>query len=101
MKIKKGDTVQIICGKDLGKSGQVLHVYPKRQAVLVENLNVYKKHRKPKRQGEKGEIINMARPVNISNVLLMCKNCNRGQRVAYKGSGSKKTRICKKCGRDI
>jgi len=97
MKIKKGDTVKILIGKDNGKTGKVLVVDAKNKKVLVEGLNMFKKHQKPKRQGEKGEIISVARPMNASNVLLVCPRCGQSTRVGYKMEGGKKLRTCKKC----
>lgn len=66
--IKKGDTVTVITGKDTGKSGKVLKVFPMLNKVLVEGVNMYKKHRRPKKQGEKGQIVSIARPIHRSNV---------------------------------
>jgi len=68
MKIKKGDKVKIITGKDKGKTGTVLKSFPKDFAVLVENVNKKKLHQKPKKQGEKGKIIEQAAPIHVSNV---------------------------------
>ncbi len=98
MKIKKGDTVKIISGKDKGKSGVVTKVFPKINKILVEGINVYKKHIKPKKSGQKGEILNVSRPFNVSNAMLICKNCNKPTRIGYKFEGDKKYRFCKKCG---
>lgn len=67
-KIKKGDTVRVITGKNKGKTGKVLRVYMKTERVLVEGLNVYKKHVRPKTQQEKGQVIEASRPIHISNV---------------------------------
>ncbi len=97
MKVRKGDTVQIMVGKDANKRGKVLSVDYKNSRVLIEGLNLYKKHKKPKKQGEKGEIINIVRPINIANVSLFCSKCNKPVRVGYKIEGEKKLRICKKC----
>jgi len=66
--VKKGDMVAVIAGKNRGKSGKILRVIPKKNRVIVEGLNLYKKHIRPKRQGEKGEVIQLARPLHISNV---------------------------------
>jgi large subunit ribosomal protein L24 len=97
MKIKKGDTVLIIRGKDRGKSGKVVKVIPKENKIVVEGLNLVKKHVKPKRQGEKGKIIEIPAPLYISKVKLICPNCNKPTRVGYKIEGEEKFRICKKC----
>lgn len=97
MKIKKGDTVQIITGKDRGKSGKVLRVTAEGMRAMVEGLNVFKKHSRPRREGAKGEIVSVSRPVHISNLLLQCPRCNKGVRIGYRIEGEKKTRYCKKC----
>ena len=67
--IKKGDTVQVTTGKDAGKSGKVLKVFPKENRVLVEGVNMYKKHQKPKKQGEKGQLVSITRSIHRSNVV--------------------------------
>lgn len=97
MKIKKGDIVKILSGKDKGKTGKVVRLFPKKKRVMVEGINVYKKHVRPKRQNEKGEIVEVARPINISNVVLICPSCSKPTRVGYSIDGEKKNRRCKKC----
>lgn len=97
MKIKKGDTVKIIKGKDKGKTGKTLRVDFEVGKVMVEGLNLYKKHARPKKQGEKGEIVLVARPMAISNVMIVCSSCGRAVRVGYRFDGEKKVRFCKKC----
>lgn len=96
-KIKKGDLVIMLTGKDRGKKGKILKVIPKEGKVIVEGLNLVKKHQRPKRMGEKGEIVLVPRAVDISNVALFCNTCGRGTRVGYQFSGEEKIRICKKC----
>ena len=105
-KLKKGDTIKIMAGKDNGKSGKIGEVDIKKKAVLVPGLNVFKKHKKPARQGQKGEIISVSRFIPISNVQLLCGSCDRPTRVGFRfdhpspeataGQG-KKIRFCKKC----
>lgn len=97
MRIHKGDIVQIMVGKDVGKSGKVIRAYPEENKVLLENLNLYKKHRRPQRQGEKGEIITVARSLPAANVQLMCQNCGRPVRAGFRLEGEKKIRYCKRC----
>jgi large subunit ribosomal protein L24 len=97
MKIKKGDTVLIISGKDRGKTGKVLKAFPKLAKLLVENVNLRKKHRKPRKTGEKGEIITVPSPIWVSNVKLICPKCNQGTRVGIKREEGKRFRVCKKC----
>ncbi|TSC96705.1 MAG: large subunit ribosomal protein L24 [Parcubacteria group bacterium Athens0714_26] len=97
MNIKKGDIVKILAGKDNGKNGKILVVDVKNEKVLVEGINILKKHKRPTRQGEKGEIISLPKPVHISNVMLVCQNCGKAVRVGHKLNGDKKVRYCKKC----
>lgn len=99
MNIKKGDIVQIISGKDKGKSSKVLKVDISGSAILLEGLNLFKKHVRPKRQGEKGQTIALPRPLNISKVMLLCPNCKKTARIGYRfeKEGGIKTRYCKKC----
>lgn len=105
MHIKKGDTVKIMAGKDKGKSGKVTKVFYKINSALVEGLNLFKKHQRPRKQGEKGEIINVMRPLNLSKMRLVCPNCKKAVRTGYRIEGSsdnkRKFRICKKCGNII
>ncbi len=101
MKIKKGDNVKVISGKDRGKSGKVLKVFLARNAVIVEGINVRKKHTRSKKQGQKGQVIQMPMPVHLSNIMLICSTCNKPRRAGYKIFDNKKTRICKKCGSEI
>lgn len=101
MKIKKNDTIKISVGKDKGKSGKVLKVFPKENKILVENLNMFKKHARPKKQGEKGQIILISKPINVSNAIFVCSSCGKATRIGYKIDGKNKTRICKKCGANI
>jgi large subunit ribosomal protein L24 len=97
MKIKKEDKVLIIRGKDRGKIGKVIKALPKKNKVVIEGLNLVKKHIKPKRQGEKGKIIEIPRPISVSAVKLICNNCSKATRVGYKFEGQNKRRYCKKC----
>ncbi len=101
MNIKKGDTIQVIAGKDRGKTGKVSAVSLEKGRVLVEGLNMFKKHKRPTRQGEKGEIITRPHSMSASNVQLMCSNCKKGSRVGIKIEGDKKFRVCKRCGTTI
>jgi len=98
MKLKKNDKVQIISGKDRGKTGKVLNILNDRDMVLVEGVNLYKKHQRPRKQGEKGEIIIVPRPIRVSKVMYTCLACGRITRLGGRVEGGKKVRICKKCG---
>ena len=97
MNIKKGDTVKILAGKDRGKSGKVMHADAKTSKVSLEGLNLYKKHVKPKKQGEKGQTVSIARPMDISNVAIVCASCNKQTRIGFRMDGDKKVRYCAKC----
>lgn len=97
IKIKKGDEVYMICGRDRGKHGKVLKVLEKSNTLVIEGLNLIKKHRRPTKQGEKGEVISLPRAVDISNIALRCPRCDRPVRIGYRLSGDKKLRVCRKC----
>lgn len=102
MKIKKNDKVQIIAGKDKGKSGKVLQVFPENKRASIEGLNLLIKHLRPRKEGEKGQRIEFPAPLNISNTMLICPKCDKPTRVGYKVTESsegknKKVRMCKKC----
>lgn len=97
MKIKKGDTVKMLSGKDRGKTGKVLHVKPKEETVSVEGLNIRTKNVKPRRQGDKGQRIQFPAYVAASKVMLVCPSCGRSTRIGGVREGEKKMRQCKKC----
>lgn len=101
MKIKKGDLVLIISGKWRKKSGKVLKVFPKEGKILVEGVNLVKKHLKPRREGEKGEVIEVLKPIAVSKVKLICPECKKPTRVGFKRVNGKKVRECKKCKKQI
>ena len=96
-KLKKDDLVQVIAGKEKGKSGKILKIDREKGKVLVAGLNIVKKARKPRRQGEKGGIVDIEAPIDISNVMIVCKKCGP-TRIGIEGTGDKKVRKCKKCG---
>ena len=97
MKVKKGDQVLIIAGKDKGRTAKVIKSFPKELKILVEGINLKKKHVRPKREGEKGQVVSIPAPLNISNVKVICSKCGKATRVGYKTEGGVKNRICKKC----
>jgi len=98
MKIKKGDLVKIMTGKDRGKEGKVIQIFPEMKKLIVEGANKRIKHLKPKKQREKGQKIEFDAPMNTSNVQLICPKCKKITRVGYKKLENKeKVRICKKC----
>jgi large subunit ribosomal protein L24 len=97
LSIKKNDTVKIITGKDKGKTGKVLKVINDTKRAVVEGINLYKKHVRPKKEGEKGQIITVPRPLHISNLQLVCPSCGKPTRIGYVIEGKNKSRVCKKC----
>ncbi|MBI4709126.1 MAG: 50S ribosomal protein L24 [Candidatus Portnoybacteria bacterium] len=101
MKIKKNDTILVIAGKDKGKKGKVLKVFPELSKIMVEGMNLVKKHRKPRKQNEKGQVIEIPKPFSVANVKLICQRCNQAARVGYKITDAGKIRICKKCGQEV
>ncbi|MFH1308869.1 MAG: 50S ribosomal protein L24 [Patescibacteria group bacterium] len=104
MKIKSGDTILVISGKDKKKTGKVVQVFPEAKKIMVENINIVKKHVKPKRSGEKGQKVEVPRAFNISNAKLICPKCKKPTRVGYalvKKGKEKKVRTCKKCKQEI
>ncbi|MFA9288821.1 MAG: 50S ribosomal protein L24 [Weeksellaceae bacterium] len=101
MKIKKGDKVKVITGRDNGKEGEINRTYPKTDQVLIETLNMVKKHVKKNEQMPQGGIIDVPRPIHISNVMLICPNCKKPARVGYQVQDGKKKRVCKRCNKNI
>ena len=101
MKIIKEDTVLIISGKDRGKKGKVLEVFPKEDKIVVEGVNLKKKHQKPKKSGEKGQVISFPGPLSVSSVKLICPKCGKAARVGFKVTEKYKVRVCKKCKQEI
>ena len=101
MKVKKGDTVQVLSGNDKGKKGEVLEVMPKDSKVVVKGVNVRKKHIKPRKQGEEGGIIPLECSIHSSKANVVCPKCGKATRIAMKIEDKKKIRTCKKCGATI
>lgn len=101
MLIKKGDTVKIISGKDRGKSGKVISALPREGKITVESVNIKKKHLRPRKQGQKGQIVQKPAAIFASNAMLICPACGKPTRIGKKTTGSKKFRVCKKCGAEV
>ena len=101
MKIKKNDQVKMLNGKDRGKIGKVLEVFPRAGKASVEGLNIIKKHTRPKKEGQKGQRIEIPRAVDASNLILICPKCQKTARVGYKITDKNKLRVCKKCKTEI
>ncbi|KKR05652.1 MAG: 50S ribosomal protein L24 [candidate division WS6 bacterium GW2011_GWF2_39_15] len=99
MKIRKGDTVKVLYGKDAGKTAKVLNADPIKREVVVEGLNVYKKHIKGDGQSKKSEIVEKVKPMPASKVALICEHCGKPTRVSMKLEGKNYVRTCKNCGK--
>lgn len=95
--VKKGDKVEVISGKDKKKQGRILASSPKTGKVLVEGVNLIKKHTKGTQKNPQGGIVEKEAPIDASNVLLYCPNCGKGVRTGTKVDGDKKVRVCKAC----
>lgn len=98
MKIRRGDTVRVLRGKDRGKKAHVMATLPREGRLIVEGVNMVKKHVRPKRAGEKGQRVTVASPINIANVQLYCGECKRGVRVGSRRQNDGTVeRICRNC----
>ncbi len=98
LKVKKGDTVLVLVGKDRGKTGKVLAAIPAKNRVLVEGRNIVKKHVRPKKAGEKGQRVEVPAPMPVSRVMVICPSCGKATRVGIQRKrGEQRQRICKKC----
>lgn len=100
LKFKVGDTVKVTLGKDKGRQGKIERVFPKKSLILVPGINMYKKHVKGA-QGQKGGVYDIPRPLAFSKVALVCPKCKKTTRVGFRQAGNEKTRICRKCKKEI
>lgn len=97
--VEKKDLVTVIAGKEKGKSGRILTVLPKKERVIVEKVNMIKRHTRPSAKQRQGGIIEREGPIHVSNVMLVCTKCNKPTRLAMRElTDGKKVRVCKKCG---
>lgn len=101
MDIIKGDSVKIISGKDKGKTGKVLKAVPEKYLIMVEGVAVKKKHSKPKKAGQKGQIVESPSLIKVSSAQVVCPSCKKSARIGHKIQGAKKFRVCKKCGGNL
>jgi large subunit ribosomal protein L24 len=102
MKVRKGDHVRVLAGKDRGKDGHVLLSLPEDGKVIVEGVNMVQKHQKPKTMQDAGGIMSQERPVDVSNVGIICSSCSRPSRIGYRFEpDGTKVRVCRRCGGDI
>jgi len=98
VKLKKGDNIIVIAGKDKGRKGKIEKIFPKEGLVLLPGINVFKRHTKSRGEKQPGGIIDIIKPLPISNVALLCPNCGKPTRVGYRVSkDGTKSRICRKC----
>ena len=97
MKIRKGDTVQVLSGSDKGKTGEVLEVIPKTEKVIVKGINVRKKHVKPRKQGDEGGILSVECAIHSSKVNVVCPKCGKATKIGYEIEKDEKVRVCRKC----
>lgn len=101
MKLKKGDLVTVVRGRENGKTAKIEKVFTKEAKVLVEGVNQYKRHLKARMQGQNSEIITITKPLAVANVALVCPKCKKLTRVGYKMLKDEKVRICRKCQKEI
>lgn len=102
MKIKKGDQVEVLAGKDVGRRGEVMEVIPGKERVIVDGINVAKRHQAATRATMQGGIIDKDMPIHVSNVAIVCDSCGAPTRVGYRfDPEGAKFRVCRKCGADL
>ena len=98
LKVRKGDIVEVLKGRDRGKKGKVLNIFLSKKKALVEGINMVKKHKRQTRQDQKGGIISIEAPMAIANIMVFCKECNKPARVGFiLNKDNTKSRVCKKC----
>jgi len=101
MKLKKGDNVIVLTGKDKGKKGKITRAFPSENKVVIEGLNIVKKHQRARKTGEKGQTIKVAMPLHVSNVAIVDPKTEKGSRIGTKKVGDTKVRIAKKSNQEI
>src|SRR5688572_15944581 len=102
MKIKKGDRVRVLTGKDRGKEGEVMRALPEVGKVIVDGVNIAKRHQRATRATTQGGIIDKDMPIQVANVAVVCSSCGKATRVGYRfDDQGRKVRICRKCGGDL
>ena len=101
MKLKKGDSVKIVLGKDKGKTVKIERILPKIEKVLVTGINQYKRHMKARAQGQSSEIVTVTKPLASTNVALICPHCKLQTRIGFRVEKNGKIRVCRKCDKKI
>lgn len=97
MKIKKSDTILVLSGKDRNKTGKVIRVIPSENKIVVDGINIVKKHVKPSKANPQGGIINITKPITTAKAMVVCPHCSKATRVGYQITEKGKLRICKQC----
>ena len=100
MKLRKGDRVRVMSGKDVGREGEITRVIVEQNRVIIDGVNVAKKHQRATKATMQGGIIDKDMPINVSNVAIVCSSCGR-TRIGYRFEGDTKVRVCRKCGKDL
>lgn len=98
MRIRKGDKVRVIAGNDRGKTGVVRAAFPRRGAIAVDGVNIKKKHVRPQRRGQKGQLVRIPAPFPVARAMIVCPSCVMPARIGYHRERGSITRVCKKCG---
>ncbi|MDZ4063980.1 MAG: 50S ribosomal protein L24 [Coriobacteriia bacterium] len=101
MTVRKGDKVRVIAGKDKGKESRVLRVLTEKQRLIVEHVNMIKKHQRPTSKQPQGGILELEGTIHVSNVMLLCPSCSEPTRIGRRREDGSRVRVCKKCGNDI
>ena len=101
MNVRKGDEVRVLAGKDVGKTGTITRVIPEADRVIVDGVNLVKKHQKATKATMQGGIIDKEMPIHVSNVGIVCGKCDKATRVGHRMDGDNKVRVCRKCGADL
>jgi len=101
MKIKKGDNIIVISGKDKGKTGKISRSFPRKYMVIIDGVNIAKRHQKPRRQNQQGQIIDKPMPIHVSNVMLIDPKTNKPTRIGHRTVGGKKMRVAKKSNTEL
>lgn len=101
MKIKKGDVVVVISGKDRGTKSKVLDVNTPTHRIVVDGVALRKKHQRARKSGQHGEVVTLPSAIDVSNVMIFCSHCGKGVRVGYRVTDAVKTRVCRTCGNTL
>lgn len=97
MKFKKGDQIIVTAGKDKGRKGKIEKIFPKQGKVLIPGINIFKKHLRPRGEGQPGGIIDVVKPLSVSNVALLCPKCGKQTKIGWRLDKTGKVRICRQC----